>query len=260
VITTDIGIEGVAASFVLVAVAIGLSLRQGLGIERTIAWAATRALVQLVAVGYALTLILDDDAPTVFAVVWVLAMVVIAAVTVRARAPEVPGVLPVAFLALGAATVATLGVLFGLGVFPFEPIAIVPLAGMMIGNSMAATVSAARRVVAELADHRLEVEARLALGQPWSDASRPYVRAAVRVALTPQIESTKTVGIIALPGAMTGLILAGVDPLDAVLVQVAVMYLILGAAATTTAIVGNGVARRLFTPDHRLIPVARAVT
>jgi putative ABC transport system permease protein len=260
VITTDIGIEGVAASFVLVAVAIGLSLRQGLGIERTIAWAATRALVQLVAVGYALTLILDDDAPTIFAIVWVLAMVVIAAVTVRARAPEVPGVLPVAFLALGAATVATLGVLFGLGVFPFEPIAIVPLAGMMIGNSMAATVSAARRVVAELADHRLEVEARLALGQPWSDASRPYVRAAVRVALTTQIESTKTVGIIALPGAMTGLILAGVDPLDAVLVQVAVMYLILGAAATTTAIVGNGVARRLFTPDHRLIPVARAVT
>jgi putative ABC transport system permease protein len=260
VITTDIGIEGVAASFVLVAVAIGLSLRQGLGIERTIAWAATRALVQLVAVGYALTLILDDDAPTIFAIVWVLAMVVIAAVTVRARAPDVPGVFPVAFLALGAATVATLGVLFGLGVFPFEPIAIVPLAGMMIGNSMAATVSAARRVVAELADHRLEVEARLALGQPWSDASRPYVRAAVRVALTTQIESTKTVGIIALPGAMTGLILAGVDPLDAVLVQVAVMYLILGAAATTTAIVGNGVARRLFTPDHRLIPVARAVT
>lgn len=257
-ITTDIGAEGVAASFVLVAVAIGLSIRQGLGIERTIAWAATRALVQLVAVGYGLTLILDEDAPTIFAVLWVLAMVVIAAVTVRARAPEVPGVLPVAFLALGAATVATLGVLFGLGVFPFEPIAIVPLAGMMIGNSMAATVSAARRVVAELADHRLEVEARLALGQPWSDASRPYNRAAVRVALTAQIESTKTVGLIALPGAMTGLILAGVDPLDAVLVQVAVMYLILGAAATTTAIVGNGVARRLFTPDHRLVPLARA--
>lgn len=259
-ITTDIGVEGVAASFVLIAVAIGLSVRQGLGIERTIAWAATRALVQLVAVGYALTLILDDDAPTILAILWVLAMVVIAAVTVRARAPEVPGVLPVAFLALGAATVATLGVLFGLGVFPFEPIAIVPLAGMMIGNSMAATVSAARRVVAELADHRLEVEARLALGQPWSDASRSYVRSAVRVALTAQIESTKTVGLIALPGAMTGLILAGVDPLDAVLVQVAVMYLILGAAATTTAIVGNGVARRLFTSDHRLIPVARAVT
>jgi putative ABC transport system permease protein len=257
-ITTDIGPEGVAASLVLVVVAVALSIRQGLGIERTITWAATRALVQLVAVGYALTLVLDDDAPAVLAIAWVVLMVVIAALTVRARAPEVPGVLPVAFLALGAATCATMGVLFGLGVFPFEPIAIVPLAGMMVGNAMGATVSASRRVVAELAEHRMEVESRLALGQPWPDASRPYVRAAVRVALTTQVESTKTVGLIALPGAMTGLILAGVDPLDAVLVQVAVMYLILGAAATTTAIVGNGVARRLFTPDHRLVAPPRA--
>ena len=63
----------------------------------------------------------------------------------------------------------------------------------------------------------------------------------------------------AVGAAVSGLILAGVDPLDAVLVQVAVMYLILGAAATTTAIVGNGVARQLFTDDHRLVAVARAV-
>ena len=52
---------------------------------------------------------------------------------------------------------------------------------------------------------------------------------------------------------MTGLILAGVDPVDAVLVQIVVMYLILGAAATATAVVGVGVSRRLFTPDHRLV-------
>jgi putative ABC transport system permease protein len=79
----------------------------------------------------------------------------------------------------------------------------------------------------------------------------------VRTALTSQIESTKTVGLIALPGAMTGLILAGVDPVDAVLVQVVVMYLILGAAATATALVGVGVSRRLFTADHRLVRLAR---
>src|SRR3546814_16473964 len=67
----------------------------------------------------------------------------------------------------------------------------------------------------------------------------------------------KTVGLIALPGAMTGLILAGVDPVDAVLVQVVVMYLILGGAATATAIVGVGGTRRLFTEDHRLVRLAR---
>jgi UDP-glucose/iron transport system permease protein len=249
---TDVGFAGVAASLVLVGVAMLLSFRQGLGVERTIAWAATRAFVQLLIVGSALSLVLDDDAPTAWAIVWVVAMVAIATVTVQRRAPEVPRLLPIALAALGAATVVSLLVLFGLGIFPFEPVAIVPLAGMVVGNSMAATVSASRRVVAELAGHRLEVEARLALGQP-------YLRAAVRTALTTQIESTKTVGLIALPGAMTGLILAGVDPVDAVLVQIVVMYLILGAAATATAVVGLGVSRRLFTADHRLVRLAREV-
>ena len=79
----------------------------------------------------------------------------------------------------------------------------------------------------------------------------------MRTALTPQIESTKAVGLVFLPGAMTGLILAGVKPLDAVLVQAAIMYLILGAVATTAAVVGLGSVRQLFTSDHRLRRVAR---
>ncbi|MET0728723.1 MAG: iron export ABC transporter permease subunit FetB [Acidimicrobiales bacterium] len=253
----DVGFGGVAASLVLVAVAVVLSVRQGLGMERTILWAATRAFVQLLAVGSALSLVLADDAPVGLAVLWVVIMVVIAALTVRSRAREVPDVFPVGLLAIGSAALVSQVILFGLRIFPFEPVAIVPLAGMVVGNSLAATVSAARRVVAELSGNRIEVEARLALGQPWRLAARPYVRSAVRTALTTQIESTKTVGIIALPGAMTGLILAGVDPVDAVLVQVVVMYLILGAAATATAVVGVGVTRRLFTADHRLIRLAR---
>lgn len=254
---TDVGFVGVAASLVLVALAVVLSLRQGLGFERTIVWAAIRAFVQLLAVGSVLTVVLDEDAPVLLAEVWVAGMVVIAAATVRHRAPEVPHLLTVALAGLGLAAVVSQLVLFGLNVFPFEPVAIVPLAGMILGNSLAATVSAARRVVAELSEHRMEVEARLALGQPSSDASRPYVRTALRTALTVQIESTKTVGLIALPGTMTGLILAGVDPLDAVLVQVVVMYLILGSTATSTAVVGVGVTRQLFTPDHRLVRIAR---
>ena len=146
----------------------------------------------------------------------------------------------------------TLGVIFGLRVFPLEGRTLVPLGGMMIGNSMKATVVAARRVIEEIRDKRREVEARLALGQPSGLASRPYVRAALRTALTPQIETTKAVGLVFLPGAMTGLILAGVDPVDAVLVQAAIMFLILGSVATTSTVVTLGVASRLFTDDHRL--------
>jgi putative ABC transport system permease protein len=84
-------------------------------------------------------------------------------------------------------------------------------------------------------------------------AARPYVRSAVRTALTPQIETTKAVGIVFLPGAMVGLILAGADPLEAVRVQVAVMYLVLGSVAMTTSVVALGLQRNLITPDHRLV-------
>lgn len=128
---------------------------------------------------------------------------------------------------------------------------------MMIGNAMAAAVLVSRRVVAELAEHRREIEARLALGLPGASAVRPHLREAVRTALTPQIESTRIVGLIALPGAMTGLILAGVDPVDAVQVQLAVMYLILGSVATSVTVVALLLSRRLVTPDQRLVRLAR---
>ena len=89
---------------------------------------------------------------------------------------------------------------------------------------------------------------------------RPYVRDALRTAMTTQIESTKAVGLVFLPGAMTGLILAGERPIDAVLVQAAVMFLILGAVATTATAMALTLARRLFTDDHRLVRLTRPVT
>jgi putative ABC transport system permease protein len=249
---------GLAASLLLVVVAIGLSWWRGYGLEGPIVWASARALVQLVLVGLALKVVIDPASPVLLAWVWVVGMVVFASVTVTRRAPEVPGLLPIALASTGSAAAVSLGVIFGFGIFPVEGRAIVPLAGMMIGNSMTATVVGARRIVGELTDKRPEVEARLALGQPWPDASRPYTRSAVRTALTSQIETTKAVGLVFLPGAMTGLILAGVDPVDAVLVQAAIMYLILGAAATTVTVVSIGLTRRLFTPDHRLVRLARS--
>jgi putative ABC transport system permease protein len=250
--TSDIGWVGLLASFLLVGVAVGLSLWQGLGLERSMLWASARAGAQLLVVGWALVVVLDPDTPVALAWAWVVFMVVVAALTIAQRAREVPGAFAIGLASIGAVAVVSLGVIFGLGIFPAEPQAIVPLAGMMIGNSMSATVLSGRRVMAEVDEKRLQIEARLALGLPWPDAARPHIREALRTALTPQIEQTKAVGLIALPGAMTGLILAGVEPVDAVQVQLAIMYLILGSVATSVTVVGLGLARRLFTPDHRL--------
>ena len=256
--TTDIGWGGLAASLVLIAVAVGLSLWQRLHLGREIIWATARSAAQMFIVGWALKLILDPDASIVWAWLWVVAMVVFAGVTVQRRAREVPGALLIGTMAMAAVATVSLGVILGFGIFPAEGRTIVPLAGMMIGNPMTATVVCGRRIVAGLSDNRAEVEARLALGHSWSDASRPYVRDAMRTALIPQIENTKALGLVFLPGAMTGLLLAGVDASDAVSVQLAIMYLILGSVAVSVTVVGLGLTRRLFTSDHRLKRVIRS--
>lgn len=253
----DVTPLGLASSLLLVVFAVAVARWQRLGLERSLVWAAARAIVQLLLVGAALALVIAPERAIAWSWVWVAAMTLYAGDVVRRRAPEVPRLLWLAAAAFVVAGVVTLGVIFGLGVFPVEGRTVVPLAGMMIGNAMNATVLTARRTVDELRDKRGEVEARLALGQPAREASRPYLVSALRTALTPQIETTKAVGLVFLPGAMTGLILAGVDPLDAVLVQAVVMFLVLGAVAATSTVVGLGLTRVLFTADDRLAELPR---
>lgn len=243
---------GVAASGLLVAVAVGLSAWAGLGLERSLVGAALRALLQLALLGLVLTAILAPGRPLALSWLWVTVMIGFAGWTVHRRVPDVPRLGWLAAVAFTAAAAVTLGVLFGAGVFPVDGTTVVPLAGLMVGNTMTATVLLSRRVLAEFTDKRLEIEARLALGHPSAEAASPYLREALRTALIPQIETTKAVGIIFLPGAMVGLLLAGTSPLQAVQVQLVVMYLILGSVAVTTTIVALGLRRALFTPAHQL--------
>lgn len=253
----QVGWVGLATSLILVAFAAGISLWRRLGLERQLLWAAIRALVQLLLVGGALTLLFEPGRSLWWSWAWVAGMVAYAGDVARRRAPEVPRFAPLAVAAFAGAAVVTLGVLFGLRAFPLQGRTLVPVAGMMIGNSMTAMVLVARRLVDELRDKRDEVEARLALGQPSRQAASPYLRIALRSAISPQIETTKATGLVFLPGAMTGLILAGVPPLQAVLVQAVVMFLILGSVAATTVVVAMGIVRLVFTRDHRLLPLGQ---
>lgn len=248
----DVGPLGVAASLLLVAIAVALSQYEHLGLSRSILWASFRAIAQMLIIGAALGLVLSDDAPIVLSWVWVVAMVTIGAATVASRARDVPGTFRVAWIALGAAEAVSLGVLFGFGIFPLEARTIVPSAGMLLGNAIGATVLATRRTLIEVREHRDEIEVRLSLGMTGRSALRPHLAEAMRTSIGPQIEQTKIVGIIALPGTMTGLLLAGVDPLQAVLTQTVVMFLILGSVAVSSVLVGRGIAQRLVTSDHRL--------
>lgn len=238
----------VAASLSLVAGAVALSRWLGLRVEGPLVWASARAAVQLLAVGGLLALVLRSTVPGLWAWLWVAVMVGIASAVMVRRMPPAPGAWLPATAAVGLSTAVGLGVVFGFGVVPYDPISVVVVAGITIGNSMPHGVLAAKQVAASARDRPGTIEALLAMGFDRGGIVRFLAPESARLALIPQIERTKVVGLIALPGAMTGLLLAGVDPVDAVVVQLLVMYLVLGAAAITVIVMVLAVTRVSVTP------------
>ena len=235
----------------LVAVAVVLSLYERLGLEKDIAVAVVRSFVQLAAIGYVIDFIFGLD--NLGLVTLLLAgMVLFAAWTSARRAEEVPQAFLVAAVAVGVAAVATLGVLLTLGIVPPTARYLIPLGGMVIGNSMNAASLTMTRIRDDVAEQRPKVEAALALGATSRQAVAPILRTALQSALIPLIDATKTTGIIFLPGAMVGMIIAGADPLEAVRLQIVVLYMLLGSVSIAAIMVGTLSYRSLFTPRHQL--------
>lgn len=248
----EIGWLGAVASLSLVAVAICISLWKHLDVERSILWASLRAAVQLLAVGLLFGLIFQSAQAILWAWTWVIGMIVLSSEIISRRVRRIPGLRRYTLGAMVGSVGVTLGLLFGLGVFEFEPVTLVVIAGITLGNSLPATVQAAETISSELIDQPQRVETLLSLGFDQSGASRFITASAVRSALLPQIERTKVIGLIALPGTMTGMLLAGADPFDAVLVQLVITYLVIGSVGVATSVIVTIIAARAFTYDLRL--------
>ncbi|MDQ3303258.1 MAG: iron export ABC transporter permease subunit FetB [Actinomycetota bacterium] len=237
----------------LVAVAVALSFYQKLDLERDIGISVVRSFVQLAAVGYVIDFIFGlESLPSV--ALLLAGMVLFAAWTSAGRATDVPRALLVAAVAIGVAAVATLGLLLLLGVMPPTARYLIPLGGMVIGNSMNAASLTLVHIRDDLSERRLKVEAALALGATSRQAVSPILKAALKNALIPLIDATKTTGIIFLPGAMVGMIIAGADPLDAVRLQIVVLYMLLGSVSIAAILVGLLSYRSFFTSRHQLRP------
>jgi UDP-glucose/iron transport system permease protein len=245
---------GVAASVLLVAIAVGASMWARLGLTRELLWAAFRAFVQLLAVGALLT-ILFTRAGLLGALAWVTGMVVIAGVVAAGRSKELPRGRSTAWIAVGVGAATTLGVLLVLGVIEPVPSVVVPVGGMVVSGAMTATNLTMRRLADIATQQRPDIEARLALGLTADEAMAPHLQRAVSTALLPAIDSTKVVGLIALPGAMTGLILAGVEPITAIRYQIVVMYMLLAAASVSAIVAARLTRRALFDDADRLYRV-----
>jgi putative ABC transport system permease protein len=249
----------VAASLVLVAIAIAISRWRQADLERDIAVATVRSIVQLTLVGYAIKLIFEAD--TIWLVVVLLSvMVLFGALTARSRAKNVPGAFWPLLIALSVAAASTLGLVVALGVFEPTPRYLVPVGGMVIGNAMTASAVALNRIGDEVGDSRARIEATLALGATAREAALPIVRRALRSGMITLVDSTKTTGLIFFPGTMVGMLLAGAEPTDAVRLQLILLYTLLGSVAIAGLLATTLAYRNFFTPAQQLREPAEAPT
>ena len=175
--------------------------------------------------------------------------------TVSRLAKPIPGVYWIAATALTISTAATLAYVIGVVVQPrpwWEPQYVIPIAGMILGNSMTSAALAGDRLQADLFTRRDEVETRLALGFSGREAVQPLVRAALRAAMIPTVNGMMTVGVVQLPGMMTGQILAGASPLTAIRYQIVVVFMLAVATALGSLLFVRLAVGRYLTPAHQL--------
>lgn len=254
-ILTSASLMRIGSALLLVLVAAVISRWQVLDLEKHMATAVVRAFLQLVAIGYALTYVFQADNPIVILLI-LCVMISTAGYTAGQRGRATPHAKRIAFLAIGFGGFSTLFLLVALNIFDFTARQVIPIAGMVIGNSMNVCSLVMKRVADDVRAHKSKIEAALALGATSRQAIRPYLHEALHTGMTPIIDTTKTVGLIQLPGAMTGMILAGASPLQAVVLQIIVMYMLIGAAALTGLAAGWLTYRQFFTTHHQIRPEA----
>jgi len=242
-----------AGMLVLAAGLVSMALR--LRLEKRLLIASLRMVVQLLLIGYLLKWVFGIE--NLFLVLGLAALMIIAAsrAAVTRPARTFRGVSWFAFLSLTATGMVTTVTVTGLiiGVDPWwRPQYMIPLLGMILGNGLTGISLSLDLLLESLVEKRDEVEMELALGASAWEAGRTPMANAVRRGMIPIINTMMVVGIVSLPGMMTGQILSGTDPLDAVKYQMVVMFMIAGATALGCMVLTLLAGRRLFNSRHQL--------
>ncbi len=248
----------IAACLVLLSAALSLLLK--LRLERELAIGAARTVVQLLLVGYALGY--------VFAVrnVWLILGVALIMVGFACQAAvgrskyTYRGLASHTFLTLAVSSlvISCLVTKTVIQVHPwYRPQYFIPLLGMVLGNSLTAVSIAIDSLLATVVDQRLIIEMELAHGASAWEAARGPIQQAARVGMMPTINSMMVVGIVSLPGMMTGQILAGSSPVAAVKYQIVVMFMLAAASTVSCVIIVLLAYRRLFNGRQQLTQFAK---
>lgn len=239
----------------LVLVAGGVSLSLGLRLERRLGLAAVRTVVQLLAVGYVLGWVFRLQ--SLWAILPVMAVMIIVAgrAAVQRSSRAYRGAKGLAFVSLVVSSLAATLTVTSLviGVRPwYRPQYVIPLLGMVLGNSLTGISLCLDQLLEALDERREQVEMDLSLGASSWEAARGPIGQGVRRGMIPIINSMSVVGLVSLPGMMTGQILANADPMDAVKYQIVVMFMIAAGTSLGCILIALLTYRRLFNRRHQL--------
>ena len=207
--------------------------------------ATVRSIIQLLAVGYVLKFVFDSNS-LIYIFLMVTLMIVAATHNAQKKGAAIQGITSKVAATLVFVEVLTQSILIGFDITPATAQYIIPISGMVIGNSMVLSILFLNRFTAEVESHQDQTELILSLGGTPKQAIHRQLIQSIKASMIPTIESQKTVGLVQLPGMMSGLIIGGADPMEAVLYQLLILFLILTTASISSVLVGYLAYPRLF--------------
>lgn len=221
------------STIIFVAVALFISLWKKLGLEKDLLIGTVRSAIQLFLIGYVLHFIFNSSHFLLLFFI-VMLMTVVAAWNAGKRGARLPGVYWRVFISIFSTEVLTIGLLLMLGIIPATSQYIIPISGMTIGNAMVVASLFLNQMHREMEAGKPEVETLLTLGASPKQAIHALLKRAVKASMIPTIDGMKTIGIVQLPGMMTGMIVAGASPLEAVRYQILITFAFASSAALTS--------------------------
>ena len=244
---------GFAALFLLLPAL--LSMKQDMGFHADLIVGGLRCFAQLMAAGYLLKYIFAINTWYLMSGVLVMMLFIASYISTKRTPQPIPGLFRLTAFSIGVTSFLTLFfiTLVIIRVEPwYEPRYLIPLAGMVIGNAMNGAALAAERLASEMRLRKQTIEVYLSLGATPGQASREAIRSTVKAALIPTINSLMSVGIVHLPGIMTGQILSGTSPTIAIRYQIVIMYMVVFVVTVTAILVTALAHRRYFTRRMQL--------
>ncbi|MEH7501997.1 iron export ABC transporter permease subunit FetB [Neobacillus drentensis] len=224
-------------ALIFVILPIILSKRLSLGLEKDTIIAVFRSIVQLLIVGYILKFVFDSENMT-YILLMVTIMIAAATQNARKKGASIKGITWKVIATLVVIEVLTQSILLGFNITPPTAQYIIPISGMVIGNSMVLAILFLNRFTSEVETHLDETELILSLRGTPKQAIHTQLITAIKASMIPTIESQKTIGLVQLPGMMSGQIIAGADPMQAVQFQLLILFLLLTTASVTSAMLG----------------------